>query len=60
MAAIFVNVCLLFVFIIADNSKFSAKVTSRKYRVTKGGSPGYRILALGKPPVGFIQIGKSI
>ena len=44
----------------AHYSKFSAKVTSWKYLVTKGGSPGYLILAPSEPPVGFIQIGKSI
>ena len=44
----------------AHYSKFSAKVTSWKYRVTKGGSLGHLILPLGEPPVGFIQIGKSI
>ena len=46
----------------AHYSKFSAKVTSWKYRVTKGGSLGHRIPVLGKPPVGFIQIfeGKNL
>jgi len=42
----------------AHYSKFSAKVTSWKYLVTKGGSPGHLILAMDEPPVGFIQIEK--
>ena len=44
----------------ARYSKFSAKVTSWKYRVTKGGTPGNLRRDHGAPPVGFIQIGKSI